>query len=479
MNPSSPENSPRRVAVIGGGITGLAAAHRLVELDASLRVTLLEASDRLGGILQTGRRDDFLIERAADMFTTREPWALDLCRRIGFEGELIETNTENRRAFIVRRGKLHPVPEGFSLMSPVRMWPVLTTPLLSLAGKLRLAWEYFTPAKRDDADESLASFATRRLGRQAFEWIVQPLVSGIYTADPEKLSMDATMAQFVEMERNHGGLIRGVKKTTAKVTAERNASGARYGMFVAPRGGMGSFIEAIAARLPTGCVRLNAPVTQLKQKDNGRWEVTISESAPPETFDAVIIAVGAPLAARLLSPVDTELADDLAAIEHSSAAIVVATYRKDQFQHALDGFGFVVPMAERRKILASSFASVKFAGRAPDDCIITRTFVGGACQPELVDLPDEEIEALVNAELTELLGLQGKPLFSELVRWRNAMPQYHVGHLDRVEKIEHRTASLQNLELAGNAYRGVGIPFCVHSAENAAQRVVERLARSI
>jgi len=478
MNPQPAENKPRRVAVIGGGITGLAAAHRLTELDASLEVTLFEAGDRLGGILQTERRDSYLVEHAADMFTTREPWALDLCKRIGFDDQLIPTNDQNRRAFIVRRGQLYEVPEGFSLLSPIRVWPVLSTPLLSIAGKMRLAWEYFIPARKGDADESLTSFATRRLGRETFERIVQPLVSGIYTADPNKLSMAATMSQFVAMERNHGGLIRGAKKTVRAVQAERSASGARYGNFLAPRDGMSSFIAAIAARLPAGCVRLNSPLERLAQTEEGRWELTIDNQPATETFDGVIIAIGAPKAAKLLASVNQALSNDLAAIPHAGAAIVVAAYRKDQFKHPLNGFGFVVPMVEKRRILAGSFASVKFSGRAPDDCILTRTFVGGACQPELVDLPDEEIETLVSEELNELLGLAGQPIFREIIRWRGAMPQYHVGHLDLVEKIESQTAELDNLELAGNAYRGVGIPFCVHSAEQAVDRLYQHEAQA-
>src|SRR6185295_714902 len=208
--PPSPPSSPR-FAIIGGGITGLAAAFRLGELNPAAQVTLFEASGRLGGVLQTEHRDGYLIERSADMFTTRELWALELCRRVGIESELIETNKLHRRAFVVHKGKLVPVPEGFTLMSPAKVWPILTTPLLSPMGKLRLAWEYFTPKKRDDTDESLESFVTRRFGREAFDRLIQPLIGGIYTADPSQLSMQATLPQFVEMERRAGSLIAGVR----------------------------------------------------------------------------------------------------------------------------------------------------------------------------------------------------------------------------------------------------------------------------
>lgn len=199
-------NSKRRVAIIGGGITGLAAAHRLSEIDSTAEVTLFEAGNRVGGILETIRRDGYLIERSADMFTTKEPWALDLCRRVGLEDQLMNTNEAFRRAFVVFRGRLVPVPEGFTLMSPAKMWPVLRTPLLSGWGKARLAWERFVPTRHDRSDESLHDFAIRRLGREVYDRLVQPLIGGIYTADPTKLSMQAAMPEFVAMEQEWGTL---------------------------------------------------------------------------------------------------------------------------------------------------------------------------------------------------------------------------------------------------------------------------------
>jgi oxygen-dependent protoporphyrinogen oxidase len=462
---------PTKIAVLGGGISGLAAAHRVVELRPEAQVTLLEASDRLGGVLQTERRDGFLVERAADMFITRDRWALDLCRRIGFEDQLIGTQPGKRQSFVVSKGKLVPIPEGFTLMSPARIWPVLTTPLFSPVGKLRMAWEFFTPPKASGDDESLASFAQRRFGREAYERLVQPLIGGIYTADPEKLSMAATMQQFVEMEREHGSLIRGMRRRAGKRKDEGTESGARYGLFVAPRDGMSSLIEAIAARLPEGSVRLSSRVERLSRSGDG-WELSIAGQSSPQQFDAVIVATRAPLAAEVLRDVDSELADDLNQIPHAGAAVVVGAYRREQIEHPLDGFGFVVPMVEQRRILACSFTSNKFAGRAPEGSVLLRTFVGGACQPELMQQDDDAIRRLVSEELGELIGLSGEPLFSEVVRWSGAMPQYHVGHLDLVARIESRAKQLPNLELAGNAYHGVGIPFCVRSGESAAEAVL-------
>lgn len=461
------------MAVVGGGISGLAAAHRLGELAPQLKVTLFEGSDRLGGVVQTERRDGFLIERSADMFTAKEPWALDLCRRIGFDGELIETNKENRRAFVVKRGKLVPVPAGFTLMAPVRIWPMVGTPLLSLRGKLRLAGEYFIRARADEGDESLAEFAIRRLGREAYDWLVQPLIGGIYTADPERLSMAATMRQFQHLERKYGSLVRGMRHTaTAKADGEQ--SGARYNRFLAPKNGMGSFVRALAARLPAGSARLGANVEELTRREDGFWYVKLAGAAGPEQFDDVILACGAPRAAQLLQSVNSELAADLKTIPHAGVAIVLIAYRREQIAHALDGFGFVVPIVEQRRVLAGSFSSVKFPGRAPEGQVLFRVFVGGACQPELLNLTDDELRALVRQELTELLGVSGEPTLCEVARWTGAMPQYHVGHVELADRIEQRAAEIPHFALAGNALRGVGIPFCIHSGELAAERIVNR-----
>jgi protoporphyrinogen/coproporphyrinogen III oxidase len=270
----------RSVAVVGGGCTGLAAAHRLQELAPDIGVTLFEAGPRLGGALQTERSDGYLIEYGADMFTTKEPWARDLCRRIGFEQELIGTNTEHARAFVIRRGKLYPVPEGFALMTPGKAWPILRTPLLGIGGKLRMGWEYFVPARKEVSDESLAEFAIRRLGREAYERLVQPLIAGIYTADPTQLSMQAALPQFVEMERQHGGLLRALRRHRGPRGSAPSAAGARYGLFLAPRHGMQSLMERLAGTLTTTTFRIKTPVVSLDRHDDGSWGVGSANSPP-------------------------------------------------------------------------------------------------------------------------------------------------------------------------------------------------------
>ena len=478
----------RRVIVVGGGISGLAAAHRLHELAPALQVTLLEAADKLGGVLQTERVGPYLIERASDSFITNIPWALDLCRRIGLEDQLIGTDESRRKALVVCRGKLQPIPDGFLLLQPKRCWPVMASPILSWRGKLRLACEPWIRRRADLADESLAAFVRRRLGREAFDRLVQPLVGGIYTADPEQLSMAATMGRFQELERRHGSLIRAAWREKSP-PHERADSGARYSMFVAPRAGLSSLVSTLAARLPAGSIRLQASAQSIIGGATGDWQVKLA-SGEELTADAVILATPAPVAAKCLasntaittaaSPVtrppnddiQQELARELAAIPYAGASVIILAARRDQIQTPLTSFGFVVPTIERRRILAGSFASLKFAGRAPDDEVLIRVFVGGALQPELMSLADEQLLALAREELGELIGLKGEPTLAQVHRWRGAMPQYHVGHVDRVRRIESLASRLPGLELAGNAYHGVGIPQCVHSGELAAERII-------
>lgn len=469
-----PDTEPPRVAVIGGGISGLAAANRLRELLPNAELALFEAADRLGGVLRTARRDGYLIERSADMFTTREPWALDLCRRIGLAEELIGTNESGRKAFVVRSGKLLPVPDGFTLMSPARVWPVLATPLLSWKSKLRLGLEYFTAKRPYVQDESLASFVVRHFGQEAFDRLVQPLIGGIYTADPDRLSMQATLPQFVEMERTHGSLIRALRAAQRRQPKSERASGARYGQFVAPRHGMQQLIDALAAHMPSGALRLNTPVEKLTRIENGGWLVE-AKGAPPELFSAVILAAPARECPRLLGPVDAELTRLLGSIPYAGCSVVILGYRREQISRPCPGFGIVAPAVEHRRIIAASFASLKFPGRAAGDRLLVRVFVGGALQPELAHLSEAQLQSIVKQELLELIGAQGDPEICEVARWLDAMPQYHVGHLDLIDAIEKRIETLPHFALAGNAYRGVGIPFCVRSGEQAAERIAQTL----
>jgi oxygen-dependent protoporphyrinogen oxidase len=466
--------NPPRIAIIGGGISGLAAAHRIRELLPRCELSLFEASNRLGGVLETVERDGFLIERSADNFLTAPPAALEICRRLGIENDLVPTDKTRRRAFVVRKGRLVPIPEGFYLMSPRKLLPILRSPLLSLRGKMRLLAEPFIPrgpiASRNQelADESVASFARRRLGREVFERFVQPLVAGIYTADPEKLSMAATMPQFVEFERSHCSLL---YATLRHAQSSNSASGARYGLFLAPKRGLQSLVETLSEQLPNNSIHLDTPVAQV-ERQNKKWQLTVNSQSE---FDAVIVAVPAHAAAKLLKSAEPAIAAELAGIEYAGCAVVSLGFHRSQIGHALDGFGFVVPQTENRPIIAGSFASLKYPGRARKDDVLMRVFIGGATQPELLDSPDDKLRRIALDELADLLHVTGEPLVVDIARWPRSMPQYHVGHLARVARIEQLAAACPTLALAGNAYRGVGIPQCIASGEAAAERIAKAL----
>jgi oxygen-dependent protoporphyrinogen oxidase len=457
--------SAKRIVIIGGGISGLAAAHRLIELGLEKsQLTLIEASDRLGGTIATEHRDGFLIERGPDSFISEKPHGVALAKRLGLESRLIETNEQYRRSFIVRNGRLRPVPEGFQLLAPSRVWPFITTDIFSIAGKLRMAADLLLPRANGNDDESLASFVRRRLGQQALERMAQPMVGGIYTADPETLSLRATLPRFLDMEKNHRSLILAMMRQGQK----SGTSGARYSLFLSFDRGMDVLANALENVVPN--VRLKTRIEELSF-DSRTWRM---KSASGESFeaDAVCLAVPAYTAAHLLENINPQLASQLSAIKYASTATINFAYPRAAIKHPLNGFGFVVPFIEKRSLLACTFSSVKFSGRAPDDHVLLRAFAGGALQPEMFADPEPRIEK----DLCDLLGITGRPLFTQIAKWERSMPQYEVGHLDRVEQIENAAKALPGLALAGNAYRGAGIPDCIRSGEAAAENLITSVA---
>jgi oxygen-dependent protoporphyrinogen oxidase len=463
------KSTPSRYAVIGGGISGLSAAYRLRQLQPHAQVEVFEGSDRLGGVLSTHRDSELLIERGADSFITKQPWALELCQELGIADELIPTNTENRRALVLRDGELHPVPEGFVLIRPQIESSIKQTSLLSEEGKQRILNEREVPLPSNigDAsfDDNLAHFASSRLGQEAFERLVEPLVAGIFTANADKLSVAATMPEAVEVLRKHGTLWH--REPTQEV-----ASGARYGSFVTPRGGVGRLVEALANQLPQESIHLNQAIQSVERNEDGLWTLKSADGKKFGPFCGIVVALPTPVAGKLLQDIDTELAALLGQIEYASSAVVTFAFKKKKIGRPLDGFGFVVPRIENREIVAASFSTVKFPGRAPDDTVLVRVFLGGAQRPELVELPDQELVRIASDELGKILKITGSSLHADVTKWREKMPQYHVGHVQLVEAIEERVNQLSGIALAGNGYRGVGIPWCVLSGDLAAKKVV-------
>ena len=455
-----------RIVVVGGGITGLAAAHRVQEINPSAEIILLEASGRLGGTIQTEHRDGFLLERGPDSFISEKPEALALAKRLGLESQIIETNETYRRSFIVRNGKLRAVPEGFQLLAPSRMWPFITSDIFSIAGKMRMAADLFLPRKNTNGDESLASFVRRRLGEEALARMAQPMVGGIYTADPETLSLRATLPRFLDMEQKHRSLILAMlRQGRAQKTG---TSGARYSLFLSFDRGMQVLVDALAEI--NAETRLNTRVTRLK-RDSESWTIT-THTGEQLQADAVCLAVPAHIAASLLNDTSSQLAVKLNTIKYASTATINFGYRRSAIAHPLNGFGFVVPFIEKRSLIACTFSSVKFSHRAPDDHVLLRAFAGGALQPEIFALGEAGMATRVEADLRELLKIREDPRFIEVAKWERSMPQYEVGHLDRVNEIEKLVAELPGLALAGNSYRGAGIPDCIRSGESAAQTLL-------
>ena len=472
----------KRVVVIGAGLSGLAAAQRLAARAAAaarkpFEVVLIDAKGRAGGAIWTRQHGGFTLEGGADSFITNKPQAVELCRELGLESRLIPTDNRYRRSFVVRQGRLAPVPEGFVLMAPNRLLPLLTTPILSARGKLRMFMEPLIPRKSEEGDESLAAFVRRRLGREVLERLVQPLVGGIYTADPADLSLKATLPQFAAMEREHGSLFRAARHQVKKTRiVERESAGARYGLFLTIDDGMETLTRKLVESLPPGTLRLNTPVRRVGRNEaNDLWRVELLDG-PPIDARAVLLTTESHAAARLLDGFDPELALHLRSIPYASSVIANVAYRRDQVAHPLDGFGAVVPAIENRSILAVSFTSVKFPSRAPAGTVLMRVFIGGATQPELFDLSEPEVETLIARELGELLGVTGTPLLMEIARHARAMPQYTLGHLDRVGSIRARLSAHSGLLIAGNAFDGVGIPDCIRSGQTAAEAVAELFA---
>ncbi|HEY6217471.1 MAG TPA: protoporphyrinogen oxidase [Pyrinomonadaceae bacterium] len=457
------------IIIIGGGISGLAAAHRLSE--QQVRVTLLEASPRLGGTIQTEHRDGFLLERGPDSFISEKPQALELAKRLGLESRLVQTNEQFRRSFIVRDGRLRAVPEGFQLLAPSRLWPFITSDIFSVAGKARMAADLLLPRKSTNGDESLASFVRRRLGTEALERMAQPMVGGIYTADPETLSLRATLPRFLEMEREHRSLILAMLRQGR--AQKVGTSGARYSLFLTFDQGMQVLVDALAQQVKAD-IRLNTRAVRLKHDGSG-WTITTSKGVI--NADAICVALPAYLAASLLDNVNERLADKLRQIKYASTATINFAYRRAAITHPLNGFGFVVPFVEKRSLIACTFSSVKFSGRAPEGHVLLRAFAGGALQPEIFALDEGEMRMRVESDLRELLGITEEPLFVEVAKWKDSMPQYEVGHLEQVNAIEKLVGEIPGLTLAGNAYRGAGIPDCIRSGERAAN-TISRAPRS-
>ena len=473
-----------RTAVIGGGIAGLAAAYELERAraaDTSVRYTLFEARERLGGALASEIIQGTVLERGPDSFLSEKPAAAALCRDLGLAADLIPSNDADRKTCILVGNQLVPLPDGLMFLVPTKLVPTALTPLFSWPTKARMALELLIPPRRKrTADESVASLVSRHFGMEAVDRLADPLLSGIYGGDAAQLSAKTVLPRLVDMEREYGSLTRGMLAAHRKLRARAAANGhspnpAERPIFTTLRGGMQQLVEAIRARLDWAAVRLSTPVNGLERVTNGWMVHSLGAS---EFYDSVIVASPAWAAGVMLAPVDPVLSEQLGGIPYSSSITVNLVYDEDALGKLPEGFGFLVPASERRSLLACTFSHRKFLGKTAPGKAVIRAFLGGMRNEALLAENDNALVAIVRHELIDILGesvvgIGLDPEYTQVTRWRRAMAQYAVGHQERIEKINERVAALPGLRLAGNAYDGIGVPDCIRLGRKAAAELIQ------
>ena len=449
------------VAIVGGGIAGLAAAFDLQNRGLAVRV--LEASARVGGVIATERFDDWVIDGGPDSLLVQKPAAVTLCRELGIADRLVSTLTP-RTAFVLRDGRLHAIAEGSFLGFPITFGALARSRLFSLAGKVRMAGEVLLPRRTVDEDESISAFVSRRFGREAVDYLADPLLAGIHAGDVDRLSIRALFPRLVDAERRSGSVIRALRALHIRPSPQ--------GAFVSLPGGIGELVDALSQALAPGTVVTGARVTSV-QRIGG---YSIDSTAGRVQARSVVLAVPAYVTGSLMRPIDQAVADLCDEIPYASTATVAFAYRRDQVAHPLRGTGFVVPRTEGLALLAGTWVSSKWPGRAPEGHVLLRGFLGGGRDPHRLDASDEELVDTAQRELTDLLGISGAPLFSRLSRWTRQSPQYEVGHLDRVVSIERRLLALPGLFVTGSGFKAIGIPDCISDGRATAARAADYVA---
>lgn len=475
MRPDDQQTTIARVAIIGGGISGLSAAWYLQQgaqtSGINLSYTVFESADRWGGKVLTEQVDGaFIVEAGPDSFLTQKPWALALARELGLDADLLGTNDRRRNVYVLHKGKPVVLPDGVLLIVPTKFTPFALSPLISPLGKLRMGLDLLIPPKRDNADETLADFIRRRLGSEALDKIAEPLMAGIYNAESERQSLLATFPRFRQIEQEHGSLIRGMIASRRKQAASPNGSALNppISMFMSLKGGTEELITALVQHLSDD-LRLRVGVQRIERVESGGYRLTLADGQS-EAFDAVIIATPAYVAADLVRPLAPAAADKLASIRYVSTGTISLAYRESDIRCPLNGFGLVVPQSERRPINAITISSIKFNRRAPDGQVLLRVFFGGSRSPQSMTLDDDALLRMVTNELRAILSIEVPPLFHRIYRWHRANPQYDLNHLALVDSIE--SALPPGLYVIGGAYRGVGMPDCVYQAQQTAGRII-------
>ena len=477
-------NRPHTVVIVGGGISGLATAFAVQEQAAaqglSLQCTVLESDSSWGGKIVTHRIGDLVTEAGPDSFLSQKQAGLELCAKLGLTDQLINTNETGKRAFVLHGGRLHELPEGLVSFVPKQLGPFLRSGLLSWTGLARMGLDVLLPRGPSDGDESLASFFRRRFGTQAFERVLEPLMAGIYAGDAEQMSLKATFPRFFELEQRHGSIIRGM-------TAEKQQAplisliGSKRTMFVSLKNGLSDLVMALRTRLEQQGVacRLGCRVDALRVRSHqpGRWMYDlILNEGPAVSAESVVLATPAYVSADLLRPLTPIAGGLLDMIPYASTATIAMAYPAEQVAGVVEGFGFIVPRIEGRDLIAATWTSLKWPHRAPAGQVLIRCYVGGVGRETILQLNDTELMARVRAELSVLCGITANPTYVEVNRWWKAMPQYTLGHLNRLSQLDAALSRYPGLVLTGAGYRGVGIPDCIRDGAVAADHIVRHFS---
>ena len=455
-----------RVAIIGGGISGLSAAYYLAR--HGIASTIVESRPRLGGVIRTEHVDGCTVEAGPDSFLSAKPAALDLIRELGLEAEVIGSNDRVRRTYVRRRGRLVPLPDGLMMMVPTRILPMLASPLVGLGTKLRMGLELFRAPKPKAADQSVTEFILEHYGREAVDYLAEPLLSGVYGGDPAELSVRSVLGRFVELSERYGSLTRGVLAERAKAARARG-NAEPLPLFRTLKGGLQQMTDAVCAAIAG-----HAEVRHARVEAVERAAASFRLRLDGDWLDAdrLVVATEAHSAARFLPPVNGRLAELLGAVPYSSSMTVALGFEAADFAgRPPDGFGFLVPRVERRRLVACTWVGTKFSHRAPQAKLVARCFLGGRQDAAILDRSDSDVLAIVCEELRDIAGVTAEHRFHRIFRWPRSMAQYTVGHGARLAEIEARTAAIPGLYLAGNAYQGIGIPDCVRMGKTAAEAI--------
>jgi protoporphyrinogen/coproporphyrinogen III oxidase len=458
----------KRIAIIGGGIAGLSAAfylERARRAGANIAWTLFEKSDRLGGVIKTQLRDGFVLEAGPDSFLTMKPDGTQFCRDLGIGDQLIPSNDAGRKTYILINGRLVAMPDGLEFMVPTRVLPMAATPLFSWSTKLRVANELFSSGnhRNHNGDESVADFVRRHFGQEMVDRVAEPLLAGVYGGNAENMSVRAVLPRFAAMERESGSLVRASLK--ARKSRSKNVAPPQP-LFTSLKLGMQQMVDSAVAALPAASVRFHQEGIGVRPA-NDNWQ--IEGGGARENFQAVVMAVPASAAPALLRQVHPGLLEGLGKIQYTSSAAIAMGFANAALP---GGHGFLVPRTEGRKMLACTFVHKKFNHRAPEGQILLRCFISSSRVPDLASLSDQELIDTCRAELKDILGLNAEPKFAQVFRWNPALPQYEVGHLERVAKMKAMVSDMPGFYLAGNSFDGIGIPDCIRSGRVAAETIL-------